>query len=105
MESNDQAVPVVDIAANRWHSVHTVSLHISEKEFVYATGRSFRGLTVSQGAGGTWNVVVRAWKGDEPQYAMVVADAPAAGMQLLMELLSNGSGDSLWRFDRYTRSP
>ena len=81
-----------------------LALTLDEKGFHFDTGYGFRGLTVSEAPGG-WNCVIRGLdKRNSPVYAMTVAPDPAQGIADLFSALSHGTGDRLWRHDRFASS-
>lgn len=81
-----------------------VRLDIDDKGFIFDTGLTFRGLTISEAPGG-WNCVLRAReKSGAPVYAMTTATEPAEGLAKLYEAVSHGKGERLWRHDRFATS-
>lgn len=79
----------------------SLSLTVDDKGFVFDTGHTFRGLTISECMSG-YNVIIRALnKHGAPVYAMTTADDPGDGIFDLMSALTASSGASLWRPDKY----
>lgn len=85
-------------------SNHTLALRLSQKEFVYRTGVSFRGLTISQTEKG-FNVVIRGLRnGGTPVYSLVQHSDPVTALEILVSSLSGRDGPSLWHHDRYFKN-
>lgn len=81
-----------------------LQLLLDDKGFIFDTGFTFRGLTVSETSTG-FNCVVRATsKAGGPVYAMTSDTDPAEGLNRLYDALSQGNGHTLWRFDRFASS-
>jgi hypothetical protein len=81
-----------------------IKLEIDEQAFAFTFGVSFRGLTISM-KNGQYNCILRGTgRRGEPLYAMTQADEPQAGMANLIEALSMGGGETLWRQDRFASS-
>lgn len=77
------------------------TLLFDPKEFSFLTGVTFRGLTISETAGG-WNVTLRAYLvGDEAVYAMTCGPDPHDALLTLLGALGTRSGHSLWHRDKY----
>lgn len=76
-------------------------LLFDSKEFSFLTGRTFRGLTITE-AGTGFNIVLRAFGPDnEPLYAMTQHNDPREGLSVLLGVLSTRRGPELWHRDRY----
>lgn len=76
-------------------------LLLDPKEFSFFTGAVFRGLSITPAREGGWNVIIRAFRGNQAVYAMNVADDPHDGVRRLLWALRAGYGHDLWRKDKY----
>lgn len=85
-----------------WASFDPLRL-ISPQEFAWLTGLVFRRVTISPSRSGGWNVIVRAWRSNEPVYAMTEAKDPADGARMLLWALAGKDAKDLWRFDRFAK--
>lgn len=84
-------------------SNHTLAVRLSEKEFAYRTGVSFRGLTISQTETG-WNVVVRGFSREgAPVYSLVQHTDAVTALEILVQSLSGRDGPALWHKDKFYR--
>lgn len=82
-------------------SNYTLSLELSEKEFAYRTGVTFRGLTISQ-TGKGWNAIVRGTdRKGTPVYSLVQHSNPATALEVLIQSLSGRNGHQMWHRDKY----
>lgn len=83
---------------------HTLGLTLSRKAFIFDTGVSFRGLTISQTEKG-FNIVLRGLKRDgAPVYAMLSHTDPQEGLQALYKCLTDRQGATWWRHDKFYRN-
>lgn len=74
-----------------------------EQAFVFDTGITFRGMSITQKEDG-WNVVVRGVDGDKtPVYCMSFGDTPDGALQQLVETWKSKESKYLWRFDGWAR--
>lgn len=80
---------------------HTLDLRLSEKEFAYRTGVSFRGLTISQTETG-WNVIIRGFKRDHtPVYSIFQHHDPVTALEMLVGALGGKAGPRMWHKDKF----
>ena len=81
----------------------SLGLHLDPQEFAHLTGRTFRGLTISERSDG-FNIILRGYtRQAEPIYAMSTATHPVVGLLQLLNALSGKGGEVLWRDDKYAR--
>lgn len=80
-----------------------LDITFDEMAWHFDTGTHFRGLTISIAPEG-WNIILRATtRAGEPVYAMTQDDDIQGGLRGLMEALTMGGGEKLWRHDRYAK--
>lgn len=81
----------------------SLGLYLDPHEFAYLTGKTFRGLTISERADG-YNIIMRAYdRRGKALYAMITASHPVIGLLQLLNGLSGKGGEVLWRHDKYAR--
>lgn len=74
---------------------------LDHKEFAYLTGKTFRGLTISQN-GEAFRIILRAFGDDrEPLYCICEHDDVRQGVLVLLDALGKRGGAELWRRDKF----
>lgn len=78
-----------------------VTVRVDSKAFVFETGCTFRGLTISQ-RGAYFRIFLRVFLRDgTPAYYYVDHEDIEAAMTNLLAVVTGRGGASVWRFDSF----